>query len=110
MLAECLSFRKAAARLFITQSTLSKHVTAVEREVGFRIFERNTQKVSLTESGAVFVEGLKDVVNSYETVLREARDCQADRDATVRVMGPLLNAQLASIVSLAASQVAEMDQ
>lgn len=106
-LAECLNFRKAAARLFITQSTLSKHVTTVEREVGFRIFERSTQKVSLTESGAVFVEGLKDVVNSYETVLREARDCQADQDTTVRVMGPLLNAQLASIVSLAASQVAE---
>lgn len=106
-LSECLNFRKAANRLFITQSTLSKHVTAVEREVGFRIFERNTQRVALTESGAVFVDGLKDVVGCYETVLREARERQENMDTTVRVMGPLLNAQLASIVSVAASQVAE---
>ena len=48
-LAECLNFHKAANRLFITQSTLSKHVIAAERELGIRIFERNTQKVALTE-------------------------------------------------------------
>lgn len=106
-LAECLNFRKAANHLFITQSTLSKHVTAAEREAGFRIFERNTQKVELTESGRVFVEGLREVAERYDQALREARERQEDVDTTVRVMGPLLNTQLASLVSLAASQVAE---
>ena len=33
MLAECGSFSEAAARLFIAQSSLSKHIRALERKL-----------------------------------------------------------------------------
>ena len=52
VLADCLSFSQAADRLFITQSTLSKHVATAEKEAGFRIFDRDTTKVELTEEQA----------------------------------------------------------
>ena len=55
VLADCLSFSQAADRLFITQSTLSKHVATAEKEAGFRIFDRDTSKVELTESGRAYI-------------------------------------------------------
>lgn len=100
-LSECLNFRKAADRLFIAQSTLSKHVSAAEREAGFRIFERSAQGVELTEGGRVLVEGLRSVVCHYNRALQQARACQTKQDVTVRIAGPLLNSRIASIVSCA---------
>lgn len=106
-LAECLNFHKAANRLFITQSTLSKHVSAVERELGIRIFERNTQKVELTESGNILVAGLKQMVEVYDRTLQQAFDHQRGADAIVRIVGPLLNSEIASLVSSAVSLIAQ---
>ena len=67
--ADRLSFSDAAEELFVTQPTLSKHVAAAEREVGFRIFDRDTAGVDLTAEGELFIDGLRDVVESYETAL-----------------------------------------
>lgn len=106
-LAECLNFHKAASRLFITQSTLSKHVITAERELGFRIFERNTQKVELTESGSIFLAGLKEMMNLYDRTLQQAYDRQRNADAIVKVAGPLLNSKIASLVSSAVSHIAK---
>ena len=38
-LAENLNFSTTAKRLFITQSTLSRHIAALEHELGCRLFE-----------------------------------------------------------------------
>lgn len=107
VLSECLSFRKASDRLFVAQSTLSKHVSAAEREVGFRIFDRSAQGVAFTDGGRVLVDGLRCVVADYERALQEARARQAKEDAVVRVMGPLLNSQIASTVFRATLLVSE---
>ena len=45
------SFSGAAAALSITQSAVSQHVTALEREVGAPLVERDTRPVQLTEAG-----------------------------------------------------------
>ena len=66
VLSRCLNFGDAAEQLYITQSALSKHVAAAEKELGFRIFDRSTTKVELTEAGEVFVENLHDVLESYD--------------------------------------------
>ena len=102
--ADRLSFSDAAEELFVTQPTLSKHVAAAEREVGFRIFDRDTAGVDLTAEGELFIDGLRDVVESYETALASVRSAQnagltRDTDATVRVAGPLLNSDLSRLVA-----------
>ena len=102
--ADRLSFSDAAEELFVTQPTLSKHVAAAEREVGFRIFDRDTAGVDLTMEGELFIEGLRDVVESYETALASVRSAQnaglmREANAAVRVAGPLLNSDLSRLVS-----------
>ena len=45
------SFSAAAEALHVTQSAVSQHVAALEREVGLPLVERGTRPVELTEAG-----------------------------------------------------------
>lgn len=54
-LAETLNYWEASERLFLNQSTLSKHIKAMETELGVPLFERTTRKVALTEFGAALL-------------------------------------------------------
>ena len=49
------SFSRAAERLFITQSGMSVLVRELEDQLGFRLFDRTTRRVALTESGTRFL-------------------------------------------------------
>ena len=51
--AECGSFTKAAALLFITPSALMQQVNLFEKEAGFPLFYRTSHGVKLTPGGAV---------------------------------------------------------
>lgn len=53
VLAECLNFRSASKRLYVSQPTLSKHLSTLEQELGFKLLEREPA-VRLTPSGEAF--------------------------------------------------------
>lgn len=55
MLAECLNFGEAAERLFISQSSLSKHIQALERELGVGLFARTTRSIRLSAAGELYL-------------------------------------------------------
>lgn len=50
-IADSGSFSKAAKELFLTQPTISAHITSLEKELNSRLFVRNTKEVRLSESG-----------------------------------------------------------
>ncbi len=50
-LAETGNYLEAADALFLSQSTLSKHIMALEKELGVHLFERTTRKVRLSSDG-----------------------------------------------------------
>ncbi len=54
--ADCLSFSRAAAQLGITQPGLTKQIQDLETALGVVLFERNNQRVEITEPGRVFIE------------------------------------------------------
>ncbi len=45
------NFSKAANELFLSQPTVSAHISSLEKELGVRLFHRNTKEVRLTEQG-----------------------------------------------------------
>src|SRR5215217_5253295 len=53
--AGCGSFSAAAAVLDVTQSAVSQHIAALEREVGMAVIERGSRPVELTEAGHALV-------------------------------------------------------
>ena len=49
--AEGGSFSKAAKNLYLTQPTISAHISALKKELEVRLFVRNTKEVSLSAEG-----------------------------------------------------------
>ncbi|MBN9625989.1 MAG: D-alanyl-D-alanine endopeptidase [Acidovorax sp. SCN 65-28] len=68
--AEELHFARAAERLHIEQSPLSRAIKELEEELGARLFDRNTRSTRLTRAGQVFM----DYVPRVFAALTQARD------------------------------------
>jgi DNA-binding transcriptional LysR family regulator len=69
---EELSFSKAARRIHIEQSTLSRLVSRLESQIGLRLFIRNHQNVEITEAGRHFVEEARHSVLYAERAVLSA--------------------------------------
>lgn len=52
-LVETENFSRAAEQLSISQSTISKHIAALEAELGVQLFERRQKMVTLNEFGTI---------------------------------------------------------
>ena len=55
--AERGSLSRAASALYISHSTVSRAVSALEASVGTELFSRDSRGVTLTEAGQVLFEG-----------------------------------------------------
>ena len=49
MIVDCGSMSKAAEVLYCSQPALSKQIAALEKEVGYPLFDRNGKKMTLNE-------------------------------------------------------------
>lgn len=63
-LAKYGNYLTAAEELFISQSSLSKHIIALEKELGFSLFNRTTRKVELTQYGTTFLPYAQQIIDS----------------------------------------------
>ena len=61
-IADTGSFSKAAKDLYLTQPTISAHVSTLEKELNTRLFVRNTKEVKVSESGAVLYDYAKQMI------------------------------------------------
>jgi DNA-binding transcriptional LysR family regulator len=64
------SYRRAAIALRIRRSTLARRIRDVESEIGFRLFEHNSEGARLTEAGKVFVNQTRRGAFNYGKILR----------------------------------------
>lgn len=71
-LAETRNFAETADRLFTTQSTISKHLKAMETELGVRLFDRTSRRVELNAFGKLFLPYAQTILNTqyeYQTAI-----------------------------------------
>ena len=90
VLAECASFTKAAENLYITRSALIQQLNALEKECGFKIFERSFRGVCLTEAGKFFLQALSRIASNYDSILMRCRELSNLRDKKI-IIGSLPN-------------------
>lgn len=70
---------KAADALFVSQSALSQQLQKLEKELGYRVFERTAHGLQITGDGAAFCEEAEDLISHWEQFQKAVR-----RDASVK--------------------------
>jgi DNA-binding transcriptional LysR family regulator len=68
VLAEELHFSRAAARIGICESPLSRAIARLERSLDSRLFKRNSQRTRLTQAGEALLPEARSLLNQAERV------------------------------------------
>jgi DNA-binding transcriptional LysR family regulator len=76
--AEHQSFSEAARRLGLTPAAVSRNVAMLERNLGVRLFQRTTRKLTLTEAGERFLRSIGGNLDALQSAIS---DVGAERDA-----------------------------
>jgi DNA-binding transcriptional LysR family regulator len=78
-------FTAAARRLGVSKQVLSRHVAALEEELGVRLLERSTRSLRLTEAGARFHEHARALTESARAAEHAARAAQERPSGLLRI-------------------------
>lgn len=89
---EAGSFSMAADRLGSSQSTLSKHVAALEGHLRTRLFNRTTRSLTLTTDGARFYEKALGVLDAIEAA-EASVGLSGEAEGVLRITAPLTLAE-----------------
>lgn len=100
--AELGSFSRAAERLALPKSTISRRLAALEQRLGERLLLRTTRRQSLTEFGLQLLEHARQVASEVEAVAALSERRQALPSGRLRVSMPSDFAHLLLAESLAA--------
>src|SRR6266851_158587 len=69
-------FSAAARRLSLTPAAVSRNVAMLERNLGVRLFQRTTRKLTLTEAGERFLLAMQDHMQGLQAAIADAAtDC-----------------------------------
>lgn len=77
--AEQLNFHKAAEQLFLTQPAVTLQIKALESDLGVRLFDRASGRVSLTRQGSILLE----YANKLAAMVSEAERKLSCKDSKV---------------------------
>ena len=82
------SFAAAAREFGLSPAMVSKHVHALEEQLGARLLNRTTRRLSLTEVGRGYYERARQILADLEDADRAASDLQATPRGTLKVNAP----------------------
>ena len=91
MIARHRSVTRAAAKLRVSQSTLSEQLAELEDALGQPLFDRRGRELHLTEAGRVALEYAESIFNTGHELITRFRQSGETRQRTLRIgaVGPL---------------------
>ena len=78
-----LSFTRAAAELFLTQSAVSRQIQALEAFIGVALFERRHKALSLTDAGKSYLRTVAPALEQLREATRRLRESRTGHVLTV---------------------------
>lgn len=82
---ESLSFSRAAERLGLSTTAVSRQVAELEKHLQSRLLQRTTRRISLTETGRAFYERCAQILAELDEAEREAAQGAAEPRGTIRL-------------------------
>ena len=82
------SFSETARRTNIPVATVSRRIKELEKDLGFRLLERSTRYLRLTDAGARFFEYANQGVEAFETGISTLDRYQLELSGTLRLSLP----------------------
>lgn len=101
LVAELKSFAAAAQRLRMSPAMASKHVMQLEKRLGTRLLNRTSRRVSLSESGALYFEQVRQMLDSLDEVEAAVSKATVVPRGTLRLTAPvwMANAIFAGVLA-----------
>ena len=101
LVAELKSFAAAAQRLRISPAMASKHVMQLEKRLGTRLLNRTSRRVSLSESGALYFEQARQMLDSLDEVEAAVSKATVVPRGSLRLTAPvwMANAIFAGVLA-----------
>jgi DNA-binding transcriptional LysR family regulator len=84
------SFSAGADELYISQSSLSKQIIALEKELGVTLFDRSKRQIVLTDAGEAFLKHARKLNAAYKTMIIELNVFKANADSLSIAAIPVL--------------------
>jgi DNA-binding transcriptional LysR family regulator len=86
--AEAGSFSAAARRLGLTPTAISRNVAMLERNLGVRLFQRTTRKLSLTEAGEQLMANMGASLDVLQAALSQAGNVNGGPSGLLKLSTP----------------------
>src|SRR5258706_7733276 len=83
------SFTAAAQSLGVHTSSLSRRVSALETELGVRLLNRTTRRISLTDAGKRFLEHCQAIVTHAQAAYEDVEKTRSAPAGVVRMSCPI---------------------
>ncbi len=87
--AEAGSFTRAADRLGLSQSAISRQIGALEEHLGIALFHRHARGLVLTEQGELLYRTVSEVLNKLLMVETQLSDSTAKPSGELRITSPI---------------------
>jgi DNA-binding transcriptional LysR family regulator len=87
--AELGGFSAAARHMGLTPAAISRNVALLERNLGVRLFHRNTRKLTLTEAGERFLQSIRSNLDALQSAIADTRTDQGAPAGTLKVSVPM---------------------
>ncbi|WP_437332223.1 LysR family transcriptional regulator [Sorangium sp. So ce394] len=84
-IAEEESFRRAAEKLRVSQSPLSRQMQQLEEEIGAELFEPSGRGVKLTTAGRLLLDRAKTILSDVDAAAKEVRETAEGQIGTVTI-------------------------
>lgn len=99
--AELGSVTAAASRLGLTQSAVSRIISAIEAELGLKLFDRYRHRLILNEHAFDFVARAAQIISSMEELEARARSVKQGRVVRLRIVSvpPFLHMVLPNLIA-----------
>ena len=87
------SFSKAAGEIYLSQPTISAHISSLENEFGAKLIIRSTKEVYPSKAGKIFYEYASEMLKMRDRAILSVKSCATDIRGSLEIAASTVPSQ-----------------